>query len=123
MLLGLPAQTSAGIACGRLIVDTGCGQDMVSDKTFTEYLLRANSKKRSNPLRMQIANGIVTIDKEVICEIKKFKEVTSAFVGKNTPESISGNLTRFLSCFIHPRLDLMLFVYVDDFSWQDPKAT
>ena len=26
MLLGLPAETSAGISCGRLIVDTGCGK-------------------------------------------------------------------------------------------------
>ena len=70
MLLGLPAQTGAGIASGRLIVDIGCGKDMDSDKTFTDSLLRANFKKRQNPLRMQTANGIMTLDKEVTCEIK-----------------------------------------------------
>ena len=89
MLLGLPAQTSAGIACGRLIVDTGCVNYMVSDKTFTEYVLRANSKKRKNPLRMQTANGIVTLDKELTYEIKKLKAVTSAVVCKNTPDLLS----------------------------------
>ena len=73
MLLGLPAQTTAGIACDRLIVDTGCGKDMVSDKTFTESLLGANSRKRSNPLRMQTANGIVTLDKEATYEINELK--------------------------------------------------
>ena len=78
MLVGLLAQTNAGIACGRLIVDTGCGKGMVSDKTFTESLLPATSKKRPNPLRTQAANGILTLDKEVTYDIRKFKQVTSA---------------------------------------------
>ena len=63
MLFGILAHTSAGIACGRLIVDTGCGEDMVSDKTFTESCLRAYLKKRKIPLRMQTANGILTLEK------------------------------------------------------------
>ena len=36
MLLGLPACTYANNRCGRLIADTGCGKDMVSESTFTE---------------------------------------------------------------------------------------
>ena len=35
MLLGLPACTYANNRCGRLIADTGCGKDMVSETTFT----------------------------------------------------------------------------------------
>ena len=62
---------------------------MASDRTFTESFLRANSAKRNNPLRMQTANGIVTLDKEVTYEIKKLKEITSAVVGKNTPDLLS----------------------------------
>ena len=65
MLLGLPAHTSAGIAGCRSIVDTACRKDMLSDKTFTESFLRANSNKRNHLLRMQTANGIATPDKEV----------------------------------------------------------
>ena len=38
---------------------------------------------------MQTANGIVTLDKEVTYEMKKLKEVTSAVVGKNTPDLLS----------------------------------
>ena len=38
---------------------------------------------------MQIANGIVTLDKEVTYEIKKLKEVTSAVVDKSTPDLLS----------------------------------
>ena len=62
---------------------------MVSDKTFTEPFLRSSFKKRKNPLRMQTANGIVTLDKEVTYEIKKLQEVTSAVVGKNPPDLLS----------------------------------
>ena len=65
MLLRLPAQTSAGIACGGFVVDIVFWKDMVSDKTFIESFLRATSKKRQNPLRMLIANGIITLDREV----------------------------------------------------------
>ena len=36
MLLGLPACTYANNRCGRLIADTGCGKDMVSETTFTD---------------------------------------------------------------------------------------
>ena len=36
MLLGLPAQTGAGIARWRLIVDAGCGKDMVGVQMFIE---------------------------------------------------------------------------------------
>ena len=38
---------------------------------------------------MQTANGIVTLDKEVTYEIEQSKEVTSAVVGKNTPDLLS----------------------------------
>ena len=38
---------------------------------------------------MQTANGIVTLDKEVTYEITKLKQVTSAVVGKNTPDQLS----------------------------------
>ena len=51
-----------------MIVDTGFEKYMVSDKTFTESFLRANFKTRKNPLRMQTARGIVTLDKEVTHE-------------------------------------------------------
>ena len=39
MLFGLPACTYANNRCGRLIADTGCGKDMVSEPTFTEDFL------------------------------------------------------------------------------------
>ena len=38
---------------------------------------------------MQTANGIVTLNTEVTYEIRKFKEITSAVVGKNTPDLLS----------------------------------
>ena len=38
MLLGLPARTTFDTSLGRLIADTGCGKDMVSNTTFTEDL-------------------------------------------------------------------------------------
>ena len=38
---------------------------------------------------MQTANGIVTLNTEVTYEIRKLKEITSAVVGKNTPDLLS----------------------------------
>ena len=38
---------------------------------------------------MQTANGIVALEKEATYEIQKLKEVTSAVVGKNTPDLLS----------------------------------
>ena len=46
---------------------------MVSDNTWNDPFLRANSNKRKNPLRMQAANGIVTLDNEVAYAINKLK--------------------------------------------------
>ena len=50
VLLGLPAQTHAGVACGRRIVGTGCGKEMVSDTTFIESVLQANLNRANESI-------------------------------------------------------------------------
>ena len=89
MLLGLPACTYANSRCGRLIADTGCGKDMVSESTFTEDLLTEHSVRRTNPIRMQTANGVVESTNEIIFDIENLEQSTTAVVGKDTPDLLS----------------------------------
>ena len=89
MLLGLPACTYANNRCGRLIADTGCGKDMVSETTFTDELLAEHSVQRRHPIRMQTANGIVELTNEITFDIEKLQQSTTAVIGKDTPDLLS----------------------------------
>ena len=73
-LLGLPACTSADMQCGKLIADTGCGKDMVGKNTFSNAFLDTNSWQRERPMRMQTANGIVELDREVSFDIQSLQQ-------------------------------------------------
>ena len=64
-LLGIPACSAASTGYARMIADTGCGKDMVSSHSFSRKLLEEHSRKRTNPLRMQTANGTVELDTEI----------------------------------------------------------
>ena len=92
-LLGLPARTTCAysrhVGGHMLIADTGCGKDMVSNSTFSDAYLADHSWKRTNPMRIQTANGIVELDTEVKYRIDKLKETTSAIIGGNTPDLLS----------------------------------
>ena len=59
MLLGLPARITFDKSLGRLIADTGCGNDMVSNTTFSEDFMARHGWKSDNPICMQTANGPV----------------------------------------------------------------
>ena len=93
-LLGLPARTyclynNPARGSRGLIADTGCGKDMVSDSTFSKEFLAKNSWKRETPLRIQTANGLITLDTEVDYRIDELQQTTSAIVGGNTPDLLS----------------------------------
>ena len=90
MLLGLPACTYANNRCGRLIADTGCGKDMVSESTSTEDFSTEHSVRRKYPIRMQTADGVVELTNEITFDIEKLKQSTTAVVGKDTPDLLSG---------------------------------
>ncbi len=86
MLLGLPARTTFDTSLGRLIADTGCGKDIVSNITFTEYFMTRHCWKRDNPICMQTANGPVELDSESRFWLKKLKQKYNAVVGGDTPD-------------------------------------
>ena len=89
MLLGLPACTYASNRRGRLIVDTGCGKDMVSESTVTEEIVSEHSVRRKHPIRMQTANGVVGLTNGITFDIQKLKQSITVVVGKDKPDFLS----------------------------------
>ena len=87
-LLGLPVCGVAAYA-SRLIVDTGCGKDMVSRHSFTPEFIEDHAYDRSRPLMMQTANGTVELGQELNYKIKKLQQTTSAVIGEDTPDLLS----------------------------------
>ena len=89
MLLGLPARITFDTSLGRLIADTGCGKDMVSNTTFSEDFMARRCYKRENLICMQTANGPVELDSEISFWLKKLKQKVNAVVGGDTPDLLS----------------------------------
>ena len=89
MLLGLPARTTFDTSLGRLIADTGCAKDMVSNTTLSEDFMARHCWKRDNPICLQTANGPVELDSEISFRLRKLKHKVNAAVGGDTPDLLS----------------------------------
>ena len=89
ILLNLPARITFDAGLGRLIADTGCGKDMVSNTTFSNYLMAKHCWTRENHICMQTANGSVELNSEVSFWLQKLKQKVNAVVGGDTPDLLS----------------------------------